>query len=261
MINEQAKNMFNLPLDRDIQGASILELSRHPEMRKIIGDVLIFDLTTARYSREVELHEGRWFRVNAVSLRNGLSSSYGSILVFHDITEIKRFERMRSDFVANVSHELRTPLTAIRGYAETLLQNPPDDPADTRYFLGIIEKHSERLSRLTEDLLTLSDLESGKIQLDLQPLDSTRVIQTVLEMFWDQANRKQIKLEAVIEPGLSNVLGDFDRLQQLFINLVDNAVKHTPPNGAVIVNVRRGSTTDKASIGGDFRLGYWSWDT
>jgi two-component system phosphate regulon sensor histidine kinase PhoR len=247
VINEQAKIMFNLPLDRDIQGASILELSRHPEMRKIIGDVLIFDLTTARYSREVELHEGRWFRVNAVSLRNGLSSSYGSILVFHDITEIKRFERMRSDFVANVSHELRTPLTAIRGYAETLLQNPPDDPADTRYFLGIIEKHSERLSRLTEDLLTLSDLESGKIQLDLQPLDSTRVIQTVLEMFWDQANRKQIKLEAVIEPGLSNVLGDFDRLQQLFINLVDNAVKHTPPNGAVIVNVRRGSTRDKAS--------------
>jgi two-component system, OmpR family, phosphate regulon sensor histidine kinase PhoR len=248
VINEQAKIMFNLPLDRDIQGASILELSRHPEMRKIIGDVLFFDLTTARYSREVELQEGRWFRVNAVSLRDGLSSAYGSILVFHDITEIKRFERMRSDFVANVSHELRTPLTAIRGYAETLLQNPPNDPADAQYFLGIIEKHSERLSRLTEDLLTLSDLESGKIQLDLQPLDSTRVIQTVLEMFWDQANRKQIRLEAVIEPGLSNVLGDFDRLQQLFINLVDNAVKHTPPNGAVTVNVRRGSTTDKASI-------------
>ena len=105
VINEQAKIMFNLPFDRDIQGASILELSRHPEMRKIIGDDLIFDLATARYSREVELHEGRWFRVNAVSLRNGLSSSYGSILVFHDITEIKRFERMRSDFVANVSHD------------------------------------------------------------------------------------------------------------------------------------------------------------
>jgi two-component system, OmpR family, phosphate regulon sensor histidine kinase PhoR len=247
VINEQAKIMFNVPFDRDPQGASILELSRHPEMRKIIGEVLALDLTTDRYSNEVELHEGRWFRVNAVSLRDGLSSAYGSILVFHDITEIKRFERMRSDFVANVSHELRTPLTAIRGYAETLLQNPPDDPADAQYFLGIIEKHSERLSRLTEDLLTLSDLESGKIQFDLQALDSTRVIQSVLEMFWDQANRKQIKLETVIEPGLPNVLGDFDRLQQLFINLVDNAVKHTPPNGAVTVSIRQNAMEKNAS--------------
>ena len=244
VINEQAKNMFNLPPDRNIEGASILELSRHPEMRKIIGEVLALDLTSDRYTNEVELHERRWFRVNAVSLRNGLSSAYGSILVFHDITEIKQFEKTRSDFVANVSHELRTPLTAIRGYAETLLQNPPNEPADARYFLGIIEKHSERLSRLTEDLLTLSDLESGKIRLDLQPLDSKRVIQSVLEMFWDQANRKQIRLDAIVEPGLPNVLGDFDRLQQLFINLIDNAVKHTPKNGTVTVNAQRSSMKD-----------------
>ena len=92
-------------------------------MKKLIEQVLVFDFTSDRYSRQVELHEGRWFRVNAVSLRNGQSSTYGSILVFHDITEVKQLERMRSDFVANVSHELRTPLTAIRGYAETLLQN------------------------------------------------------------------------------------------------------------------------------------------
>jgi two-component system phosphate regulon sensor histidine kinase PhoR len=239
VINEQAQKMFNLAHDTDIRGASILELSRHPEMKKIIEQVLVFDFTSERYSRQVELHEGRWFRVNAVSLRNPQSGSFGSILVFHDITEVKQLERMRSDFVANVSHELRTPLTAIRGYAETLLQNPPNDPADAQYFLGIIEKHSERLSRLTEDLLTLSDLESGKVQLDFKPLDSARVIQSVLEMFWDQANKKGIKLESVVEPELPRVSGDFDRLQQLFINLVDNAVKYTPTNGTVTVTVQR----------------------
>jgi two-component system, OmpR family, phosphate regulon sensor histidine kinase PhoR len=244
VINHQAQRMFHLPHDRDIHGASILEISRRPEMRNIIEEVLVFDFTSDRYSREVELHEGKWFRVNAVSLRNGQSSAYGSILVFHDITEIKQLETMRSDFVANVSHELRTPLTAIRGYAETLLQNPPDDYADTRYFLGIIEKHSERLSRLTEDLLTLSDLESGKIQLDLQPVDSARVIQTVLEMFWGRANKKQVKLEQIIEPGLPAVIGDFDRLQQLFINLVDNAVKYTPAKGTVTVKVQRAMIND-----------------
>jgi two-component system phosphate regulon sensor histidine kinase PhoR len=239
VINEQAQKMFNLAHDTDIRGASILELSRHPEMKKIIEQVLVFDFTSERYSRQVELHEGRWFRVNAVSLRNTQSGSFGSILVFHDITEVKQLERMRSDFVANVSHELRTPLTAIRGYAETLLRNPPNDPADAQYFLGIIEKHSERLSRLTEDLLTLSDLESGKVQLDFKPLDSARVIQSVLEMFWDQANKKGIKLESVVEPELPRVSGDFDRLQQLFINLVDNAVKYTPTNGTVTVTVQR----------------------
>lgn len=246
VINEQAQRMFNLAHDTDIRGASILELSRHPEMKKIIEQVLVFDFTSERYSRQVELHEGRWFRVNAVSLRNTQSGSFGSILVFHDITEVKQLERMRSDFVANVSHELRTPLTAIRGYAETLLQNPPNDPADAQYFLGIIEKHSERLSRLTEDLLTLSDLESGKVQLDFKPLDSARVIQSVLEMFWDQANKKGIKLDSFVEPALPRVSGDFDRLQQLFINLVDNAVKYTPPNGTVTVTVQRTKINDNA---------------
>jgi two-component system phosphate regulon sensor histidine kinase PhoR len=239
VINEQAQKMFNLSPDRDIRGASILELSRHPEMKKLIEQILVFDFTSERYSRQVELHEGRWFRVNAVSLRNNQSSTYGSILVFHDITEVKQLERMRSDFVANVSHELRTPLTAIRGYAETLCQTPPDDPADAQHFLSIIEKHAERLSRLTEDLLTLSDLESGKIEIDFNPVDIKRVVQSVSEVFSDAANKKQVTLEQVIEQGLPAVMGDVDRLQQLLINLVDNAVKYTPVNGTVTVKAQR----------------------
>lgn len=246
VINEQAQRMFNLSPDRDILGASILELSRHPEMKKLIEQVLVFDFTSERYSRQVELHEGRWFRVNAVSLRNNQSSTYGSILVFHDITEVKQLERMRSDFVANVSHELRTPLTAIRGYAETLRQTPPDDPADAQHFLSIIEKHADRLSRLTENLLTLSDLESGKIEIDFNPVDIKRVVQSVSEVFSDAANKRHVTLEQVIEQGLPAVMGDVDRLQQLLINLVDNAVKYTPVNGTVTVKAQR--TTINSSI-------------
>ena len=137
------------------------------------------------------MDEGKWFRVNAVSLKHGAHASLGSILVFHDITEIKRLETMRSDFVANVSHELRTPLTAIRGYVETLLHRPPENPEDANYFLAIIERHSERLNRLIEDLLTLSDLESGKIQLAVQPVAAGQLIQRVLEVFWAQADAKK----------------------------------------------------------------------
>ena len=171
-------------------------------------------------------------------MRDTRENFQGSILVFHDVTDIKRFESVRSDFVANVSHELRTPLTAIRGYVETLMHTPPADPKESRQFLAIIDRHSERLSRLTQDLLTLSDLESGKIQLSPQPLDAAHLIQRVLEVFWDQAARKQVKLTQRIEPELPNVLGDIDRLQQLFINLVDNALKYTPSGGEIILEAR-----------------------
>src|SRR6266545_4178199 len=233
VINDRAKAMFYVPEQQDIHGASVLEISRHPEIHKILEEVLRFDFVNQKYSKEVELDNERWFRVNAVSLKDNQGSSLGSILVFHDITDIKRFETMRSDFVANVSHELRTPLTAIRGYGETLLHSPPANPSDSRLFLAIIDRHAERLSRLTEDLLTLSDLESGKIQLSLQPIDASQLIQRVLEVFWDQAKRKKIRLTSNVAPDLPKLIGDLDRLQQLFINLVDNAIKYAPAGGQV----------------------------
>jgi two-component system phosphate regulon sensor histidine kinase PhoR len=233
VINDQAKRMFQVPPDRDVRGGSIAELSRHPEMIAVMHEALEFDFAERGYSKEVELDEGRWFRVNAVRLRNGAQETCGSILVFHDISEIKRLETVRSDFVANVSHELRTPLTAIRGYVETMLRTPPSDPADAAEFLGVIERNTERLSRLTEDLLILSDLESGKLPLARRPVDIAQLAQRVLEVFWDQAKKKNIELNQQIEPGLPPLLGDFDRLQQLFINLIDNAVKYTPYGGKV----------------------------
>jgi two-component system, OmpR family, phosphate regulon sensor histidine kinase PhoR len=233
VINDRAKAMFHVPDERDIHGASVLEISRHPEIHKIVEEVLTFDFMSQRYSKEVELDDERWFRINAVGLRDVRGSSMGSILVFHDITDIKRLETIRSDFVANVSHELRTPLTAIRGYVETLLHTPPANPSDSQQFLAIIDRHADRLSRLTEDLLTLADLESGKIQLAVQSIDASQLIQRVLEVFWDQANKKKIKLTHDVAPETPKLLGDLDRLQQLFINLVDNAIKYTPNGGAV----------------------------
>jgi two-component system phosphate regulon sensor histidine kinase PhoR len=235
VMNQQARAMFHVPDDLDVHGASVLEITRHPEVHRILEEILLFDFATQPYSKEVELGDEHWFRVSAVRLRDTRENLQGSILVFHDITDIKRFESMRSDFVANVSHELRTPLTAIRGYVETLLHTPPADPKDSRQFLAIIGRHSERLSRLTQDLLTLSDLESGKIQLSLQPIDASQLIQRVLEVFFDQAARKQVKLTQKVEPELPKLLGDWDRLQQLFINLVDNALKYTPSGGEIVL--------------------------
>ena len=234
LINEQAKTMFGVT-DEQIRDGSFVEISRSPAMHSILREVLAFDFSKNTYSKRISLENGRWFRVNAVSLRNGTERPSGSILVFHDITEIQRLETVRSDFVANVSHELRTPLTAIRGYVETLLHNPPADPADANQFLTIIDRHSERLSRLTEDLLVLSDLESGVQKMTFKPAEAGHLIQRVLEVFWDRAAKKNVTLSYSFSSGLPSILGDSDRLQQLFINLVDNAVKYTPAGGSVTI--------------------------
>ena len=235
LINDQAKTMFGVT-EEQIRDGSFVEISRSPAMRAILREMSEFDFAKNTYSKRVSVEDGRWFRVNAVSLRNGTERVSGSILVFHDITEIQRLETVRSDFVANVSHELRTPLTAIRGYVETLLQHPPSDPADANQFLTIIDRHSERLSRLTEDLLVLSELESGTRKMTFKPVEAGQLVQRVLEVFWDRAAKRKVSLLYSFSSGLPSILGDYDRLQQLFINLVDNAVKFTPAGGSVTLN-------------------------
>ena len=245
LINQRAKTMFDVT-DDQIRDGSFVEISRNPEIRTILQEVLVFDFTRHVYSKRVFIEDGRWFRVNAVSLRNGTEQSSGSILVFHDITEIQRLETVRSDFVANVSHELRTPLTAIRGYVETLLHNPPAKPADANQFLEIIERHAERLSRLTQDLLTLSDIESGTRKMTMQPVEVGQLVQRVLEVFWDRAAKKNVTLAHNLSPKVPSILGDYDRLQQLFINLVDNAVKYTPPGGSVTVTARQAHSSSQS---------------
>ena len=242
LINEQAKTMFAVT-DEQIRDGSFVEISRSPAMHGILREVLAFDFSRDTYSRRISLEDGRWFRVNAVSLRNGTERPSGSILVLHDITEIQRLETVRSDFVANVSHELRTPLTAIRGYVETLLHNPPTDPEDARQFLTIIARHSERLSRLTEDLLTISDLESGARKLTFKPVEAGQLAQRVLEVFWDRAAKRKVHLSYSSSSELPLILGDYDRLQQLFINLVDNAVKYTPSGGSVTITASSASSS------------------
>ncbi len=238
LLNQNAQKMFNLAPRQNFFGASLLEVSRHPEMKRLMEGVLACDCSKECFTKEISLDNDKWFRVNAVSLRDGNEKPLGYILVFHDVTELKRLETVRSDFVANVSHELRTPVTAIRGYAETLLQSPPSDPKDAEHFLGIIHRHSERLGRLIDDLLTLSDLESGQIRLEVGKLPAADLIGRVSEIFQDQAAKKNVALLQSVDARLPLIIGDADRLQQLLINLIDNALKYTPSGGRIEVTAR-----------------------
>lgn len=238
LLNENVRKMFGLPSSVSLHGASPMEISRHPEMKKLVEEVLLCDCSRECFKKEICLGDQKWLRVGAASLRAADERPLGYILVFHDVTELKRLETVRADFVANVCHELRTPLTAIRGYAETLLRHPPADPADAQDFLNTIQRHSERLGRLIDGLLTLSALESGELRLAREEIGVADLVGQVFEIFREKARTKKITLNQAIEPSLPPVRGDPDRLQQLLINLVDNAVKYTPEGGEVKVTAR-----------------------
>ena len=164
----------------------------------------------------------------------------GAVVVLHDVTELRRLERVRHDFVANVSHEFKTPLTAIQGFAETLLSGALEDPRNNRRFLEIIRDHATRLAVLTDDLLKLARIEAGKLEVQFGPVQLAEVIERCAETAQLKANRKQIALEIEVPPNLPAVHGDASLLRDVVQNLLDNAIQYTPEGGRVRVSATAG---------------------
>ena len=225
-------------------GRSLLEVTRHPEIDQML-DKAISSKTIV--TDELELHHPTWkvIRINAVGIKptDGETDSVCGILVIDDVTEVKKLESMRSDFVANVSHELRTPLTSIRGFIETLLSGAINDPERAKSFLKMMEEDSDRLARLIRDLLELSKIESKEISLKSEKLDLVQEIKKILPLFEIQLRDKKITVENKIE---GFVFTDSDRLKQIFINLIENAIKFNKPGGKIILTSK--SISDKVEI-------------
>ncbi|HJV44972.1 MAG TPA: ATP-binding protein [Bacillota bacterium] len=160
----------------------------------------------------------------------------GVVTVLHDISAIRRLEKMRSEFVANVSHELRTPITSIKGFAETLLDGAAEDKEVLHNFLEIIFNESERLNRLVNDILDLSRIEQKKVPLHLELINLYDLVKEISYNLIEKINRKNIEMELPEE--LPIVLeADRDRLHQVIVNLVDNAISYTPDGGKVSINI------------------------
>jgi two-component system phosphate regulon sensor histidine kinase PhoR len=161
--------------------------------------------------------------------------------VLHDVTELRRLERVRQDFVANVSHEFKTPLTAIQGFAETLLAGALEDPNNNRRFLEIIRDQAARLAQLTDDLLKLARIEAGKLEVEFSPVSLMEVIERCAETSLLKASRKQIAIQVNVPPGLPPVLGDAGLLREVLQNLIDNAIQYTPEGGQIQVCASAGA--------------------
>jgi two-component system phosphate regulon sensor histidine kinase PhoR len=235
LLNPAARAMFSVeaaPAD----GRSFLEVIRQKALLDVVGQVRV---TGGTAHRELELGPPVNRVVVAQVAPLGLApGTTGVLLVLHDVTELRRLERVRSEFVANVSHELRTPLTCIKGYVEALLDGALEDAAHARRFLQIAGVHAERLERLVDDLLQLSNIESGRVTLAPVAVRLADVAGSVATIFERQAAARRQTIERAVPPELV-VRADRDRLVQILVNLVDNAVKFTPEGGQVRVAARR----------------------
>ena len=233
LANRAFNDLFGVTAD--IRGRSIMEALRLHELAELVQF-----LGTARQVVDVELRllppNERWLQVNGAALFDPAGQRQGTILVFHDLTRLKQLERTRQEFVANVSHELRTPLSLIKGYVETLLDGAKDNPEVAAKFLQTIDRNAERLKLLIEDLLTISELESGRVKFNLQPLALRPLVEKVIGDFKSRAEAKQITL--VVEASDVRVKADASRLEQVLCNLIDNAIKYGRPQGAVSVRTR-----------------------
>lgn len=231
LINQSLQKMF--ALGGEVRGRSLMETFRLPELAELVTG-LRMEHSVQSYTLELPGVEERWVEVNAAAVADRDGDLRGTVLVFHDLTRIKQLERTRQEFVANVSHELRTPLSLIKGFVETLLDGAKNDPEKATRFLQTIEKHTDRLTFLIEDLLTISRLESGQIVMNLHPVDLREETHRAVEDLARRAAEKSIVLENSVPIDL-RAKADADRLQQVLTNLVENAIKYGRTGGRVII--------------------------
>jgi two-component system phosphate regulon sensor histidine kinase PhoR len=214
-------------------GSGLVECVRQTELVEAVRKVLAGELRV-----ESEIVTGtlrqHFFAATVAAVRT--TGTDGAVLVLHDVTDLRKLERIRRDFVANVSHEFRTPLTAIQGFAETLQAGAIDDPQNRGRFLQIIVEHSRRLARLTEDLLMLSKMDADRLELEMRRIPVGPFIESCIETSQPRARDRDLTLIVNQAERLPDIAGDRRRLTEVLQNLLDNAIQYTPTGGQILVS-------------------------
>ncbi|GAB6137536.1 two-component system histidine kinase PnpS [Halanaerobaculum tunisiense] len=230
LVNLAAEEIFQIT-EEEVLGESVIQITKNYKLDELITESLE---TGKELTEEVDLllPEERTFRVQLAPIERK-DQLRGVVVSLRDITDIRRLEQMRKEFVSNVSHELKTPLTSIKGYVETLLESNPD--LDTyNSFLEVIDDETERLEYLINDILDLSKIEAGNNLLE-DELYIPEIINDVIPVLAPKAEQKNIDVQLDIESDLPKITGNQEQLSRLLINLIDNALKYTPAGGRVEV--------------------------
>ena len=239
LVNDAARRI--LKLEQESLDRSYVEAIRHPGIVEHIGRAL-----AGKETEPLELSVTRDnTRTLVARVTPVVAAGRGAVLVMHDITELRKADQVRRDFVANVSHELRTPLTAIKGYAEALLDDPDDTDAREK-FLDIIHRHATRMERLVKDLLRLARLDAGQEAVELVPCDVEGLLRGIANDFEPMAAQKQQAIDVQVTREAATLVTDATKLHDIARNLIENAVNYTPDGGAIDVRA--------ALVGGRFQL-------
>ena len=233
LANKAFRNLF--ALSEISEGTPLREIVRDATLDRVIDDA--FD--RGALVRSDLVLDGSQVELDAVATRNDAGEITGALVLFHDITELKKIDQVRRDFVANVSHELRTPLSILRGYIETLLDSPEMPREEFSRILGIMERHSKRLDLLAEDLLTLAQLESANPDLQLGKVDLSRFFGEIIRDWEKKLANKHLNMTVDVAPELPSICADRARLQEAFYNLLDNAVKYSREHGEIRLQARQ----------------------
>jgi two-component system phosphate regulon sensor histidine kinase PhoR len=242
MVNPAFRTLF--AIQEDVEGKPLINISRHPALHEAFRIV-----TDSKSERLEELHlqasGEQTVLIHWVPLLEQ-EELLGVVAVFHDISDIRRLEKIRSDFVANVSHELRTPVTVIRGYAEALQGG--SSPEQAERFITIILNHAERLATLIDDLLTLSRLEGGNLSLEFRPVTLEEIAATAAQLLEQKGNARQIMIDRTALAGIPAVLADPGRLEQVLVNLLDNAIKYSAEGSTITISATSDGDMVKVAI-------------
>ncbi|NLZ52394.1 MAG: cell wall metabolism sensor histidine kinase WalK, partial [Thermoanaerobacteraceae bacterium] len=242
MVNSAAEKLFKIERDK-VLGKHLLEMLRNGELYDLVNDVLTTEKSITQELKIIASEE-KIFRINIVPINAEKSS--GAVAILRDITDLRKLEKVRTEFVANVSHELKTPLTSISGFVETLLDGAYKSQDHCLYFLDIIKQETDRMTRLINELLYFSRIETADISFNKIPVDLINVVMKALSVLQTAINEKKHKINLHLPDTVKPILSDEDSLLQIMINLLDNAVKYTPDGGKI--NITLDETSDQVVI-------------
>jgi len=233
LMNQPFEKLFEL---RDpTVGVPLIEAVRHATLDELIaetlgaGEAMRSELSVT----DSRTHSERHIEVSAVPIKKADDEMSGAVVLFHDITELKQLDQIRREFVANVSHELRTPLSILRGYIEVLLDEPETQSEELARILSIMERHSKRLQRLVDDLLSLAQLESSQATLEISAVRLDELFSNLIRDWKEKLAAKNLKVIVDLTPEAFTLHADGTRLEEVLYNLLDNAVKFSPENGQI----------------------------
>lgn len=240
LVNRKFITMFG-KTPKDYVGYLYYDVLANEKIHQTVQETFLYERNVKESITQQNETEKNYLEIVGAPIFNEKNMLKGAVLVLYDITELKNLELMRKDFVANVSHELKTPITSIKGFSETLLDGAMDEEKSKKNFLEIIYQESDRLQLLIEDLLTLSNLERDGFKLTRSTVDISMLLEEITPMINHQARKHDLHLTVEVDDNLT-VQADKEKLKQVIINLVNNAISYTPAAGKIILRIQE--TTD-----------------